>query len=180
MTHTGPFVAGVSFAHLMLAITLTVATAGMAPAMAEAAQLQGEVVGLSDGDTVTVLDASRTQHRVRLAGIDAPEKSQPFGNRARQHLADLVFRKQVVVEWSKYDRYGRVVGKVLVKGRDAGLAQVAAGLAWHYRAYLREQKSEDQISYAAAEEAARRQRLGLWREPMPTPPWDFRRARRTR
>jgi endonuclease YncB( thermonuclease family) len=86
----------------------------------------------------------------------------------------------VVVEWSKYDRYGRVVGKVLVNGRDAGLAQVAAGLAWHYKAYLREQKSEDQMSYAAAEEAARRRRLGLWRDSMPTPPWDFRRARRFR
>lgn len=146
---------------------------------ASAAQLEGEVVGLSDGDTVTVLDATRTQHKVRLAGIDAPEKSQPFGNRSRQHLADLVFRKQVVVEWSKRDRYGRIVGKVLVSGRDACLAQVTAGLAWHYKAYQREQSPADQVAYATAEEVARSKRTGLWQEPAPIAPWDFRHGRRT-
>lgn len=144
-----------------------------------ATQLAGEVVGLSDGDTVTVLDATKTQYKVRLAGIDAPEKSQPFGNRSRQHLAELVFRKQVVVEWSKQDRYGRIVGKVLVAGRDACLAQVSAGLAWHYKAYQREQSPGDQAAYAAAEEAARGKRVGLWRDPAPMAPWEFRHARRT-
>lgn len=144
-----------------------------------AAQLEGEVVGLSDGDTVTVLDATRTQYKVRLSGIDAPEKYQPFGNRSKQHLADLVFRRQVVVEWSKRDRYGRIVGKVLVGGRDACLAQVTAGLAWHYKAYQGEQSPEDRVAYAAAEDAARAKRVGLWQEATPVSPWDFRHARRS-
>jgi len=141
-------------------------------------RLAGEVVGLADGDTVTVLDAERTQHKIRLAGIDAPEKSQPFGNRSRQHLADLVLRQQVAVEWTKRDRYGRIVGKVLVRGKDVCLAQVAAGLAWHYKAYVWEQSAEDQAEYLAAETLARSRQQGLWREPEPMAPWDFRRARR--
>ncbi|WP_251971103.1 thermonuclease family protein [Sphaerotilus microaerophilus] len=157
---------------------LVFAIAWFSATAASAARLEGKVVGLSDGDTVTVLDASRTAHKVRLAGIDAPEKSQPFGHRAKRHLADLVLRKQVVVEWSTHDRYGRMVGKVLVQQQDAGLAQVSAGMAWHYKAYQRDQSPEDQTAYAAAEDAARRTRTGLWRAPAPTTPWDFRHARR--
>lgn len=95
--------------------------------------LYGFVVGLSDGDTVTVLDSSKAQHKVRLGGIDAPEKKQAFGERSRQSLSDLVFHKQVEVEFSKTDRYGRIVGKVLVSNVDAGLEQVKRGLAWHSR-----------------------------------------------
>ncbi len=159
-------------ALLVFAITWLSATA------ASAARLEGEVIGLSDGDTVTVLDASRTAHKVRLAGIDAPEKRQAFGHRAKRHLADLVLRKRVVVEWSRHDRYGRMVGKVLVEQQDAGLAQVSAGMAWHYKAYQLEQPPEDQTAYAAAEDAARRTRVGLWRATAPTAPWDFRHARR--
>lgn len=92
---------------------------------ATAETLTGEVVGLADGDTVTVLDEAKTQHKVRLADIDAPEKKQPFANRARQSLATLVFRKQVVVDWHKTDRYGRIVGKVFADNVDVGLEQVS-------------------------------------------------------
>jgi endonuclease YncB( thermonuclease family) len=81
-------------------------------AFADVRVLTGEVVALSDGDTITVLDSSNVQHKVRLAGIDAPESKQAFGTVSRQHLAALVFRKQVTVEWFKRDRYGRIVGKV--------------------------------------------------------------------
>lgn len=157
---------------------LVFALAWLSATAALGAQLEGKVVGLSDGDTVTVLDASRKRHKIRLAGIDAPEKSQPYGHRSRRHLADLVLRKQVVVEWSKRDRYGRMVGKLLVERQDAGLAQVSAGMAWHYKAYQEEQPPEDQAAYALAEAAARRTRVGLWRAPAPTAPWDFRQARR--
>ena len=73
------------------------------------------MVGVADGDTVTVLDADKVQHKIRLAGIDAPEKSQPFGNRSKQNLSDLVFGKYVRVDWDKRDRYGRIVGKVWVQ-----------------------------------------------------------------
>ena len=105
----------------------------------QAETLTGRVVGIADGDTITVLDANRQQHKIRLAGIDAPEKAQPFGDRSKQSLSELVFDKQVVVESNKQDRYGRSVGKVLVNGMDANLAQVNTGMAWWYRDYAKEQ-----------------------------------------
>jgi endonuclease YncB( thermonuclease family) len=149
------------------------------PAASSASTLTGTVVGISDGDTLTLLDSAKVQHKVRLAGIDAPEKSQPFGERSKQDLARLAFQKQVTVEWSKLDRYGRVIGKVLVDGDDVCLGQVRAGLAWHYKEYEREQSPLDRERYSQAEEEARKGRRGLWRDPAPTPPWDFRRSRRS-
>lgn len=143
-----------------------------------AATLQGVVVAIQDGDTLTVLDDATTQHRIRLAGIDAPEKGQPFGRRSKEGLSDLVYRRDVVVEWRKHDRYGRVVGKVLLANRDINLAQVEAGLAWHYADYAREQSSSDRAVYSQAEALARASRLGLWREPAPVAPWEFRKSRR--
>lgn len=140
--------------------------------------LVGRVVGVSDGDTITVLDAQRVQHKVRLAGIDAPEKSQPFGNSAKESLSDLVFGKTVTVEHSRVDRFGRVVGKVLVGDVEANLAQVRAGMAWHYKEYEREQSVVARVKYAYAENVARQRRIGLWRDTNPTPPWDFRRVQR--
>lgn len=134
----------------------------------------GRVVGVSDGDTITVLDSSNTQHKVRLSGIDAPEKSQPFGQRSKQSLSDLVFGKAVTVETTKRDRYGREVGKVLTGGLDVNLEQVRRGLAWHYKAYEREQPVEDRTTYSTAEQEARAARIGLWADPMPLPPWEFR------
>lgn len=86
--------------------------------LAHAETLSGYVVGIADGDTVTVLDANRQEHKIRLAGIDAPEKAQPFGDRSKQNLAALVFNKNVIVEWDKQDRYGRTVGKILINGKD--------------------------------------------------------------
>jgi endonuclease YncB( thermonuclease family) len=82
------------------------------------AVLEGLVVAVADGDTLTVLDDTQTQHRIRLSGIDAPEKGQPFGNVSKQNLADAVFQKRVAVEYAKTDRYGRLVGKVLLDGQD--------------------------------------------------------------
>jgi micrococcal nuclease len=140
----------------------------------QAETLTGRVVGVADGDTITVLDANRQQHKIRLSGIDAPEKAQPFGARSKQSLSDLVFDKQVAVEWNKQDRYGRTVGKVLVNGIDANLAQVKAGLAWWYRDYAKEQSAADRRLYEQTEQQALVQRLGLWVDKNPTPPWDFR------
>ena len=150
------------------------------PVASLADTLTGEVVGIADGDTLTLLDATKTQHKIRLAGIDAPEKNQEFGERSKQNLAGLVFRKQVTVEWSKLDRYGRVIGKVLIGSEDMCLAQVRAGLAWHYKAYQREQSRVDRERYAQAEDEARQGRRGLWRDPSPTPPWDFRHSHKRR
>lgn len=151
----------------------------MALALASHAEtITGRVVGIADGDTVTVLDAQKVQHKIRLAGIDAPEKAQPFGNRSKESLSDLAFNKTVVVETDKRDRYGRAVGKVLVNGRDVNLIQVERGMAWHYKAYEREQSPNDRMLYDAAEAGARAARRGLWRDSEPTPPWDYRKAKR--
>ncbi len=142
---------------------------------ARAALLRGEVVALADGDTITVLDTDRRQHKVRLAGIDAPEKRQPFGTQSKGSLAEMVFRQQVVVEWSKRDRYGRIIGKVMIGRLDVCLEQVRLGMAWHYKRYAPEQSAADQAAYAAAELDARRARRGVWRDAAPVPPWEFRR-----
>lgn len=145
---------------------------------ASASELTGRVVGVADGDTITVLDQENSTYKVRLAGIDAPEKRQAFGQRSKQALSDAVFGRTVTVDWSKHDRYGRLVGKVLLPGGgDANRRQVELGYAWHYKAYEREQSPEDRRSYAIAERDARKARVGLWADPQPTPPWDFRRVR---
>jgi endonuclease YncB( thermonuclease family) len=140
----------------------------------QADTLQGRVVAIADGDTVTVLDAANVQTKIRLQGIDAPEKKQAFGQKSKQHLSDLVFNKQVIIEYSKKDRYGRTIGKIVVDGVDANLEQVNAGMAWHYKKYLREQPPEDRVSYSNAEGEARAKHLGLWVNPSPIPPWEFR------
>lgn len=147
-------------------------------ALARADVIRGRVVGVADGDTITVLDASNSQHRIRLQGIDAPESRQAFGSRSKQHLSDLVFDKQVGVEWEKKDQYGRTLGKVLAGGRDVNLEQVRAGMAWHYKHYQGDQSPADRRLYAEAEREAREARRGLWADPDPTPPWDFRRGGR--
>lgn len=143
-----------------------------------AATLSGEVVGIADGDTLTLLDDQQNQHRIRLAGIDAPEKKQAFGNRSRQHLAAAVFRKKVTVVIYKMDRYGRALGKVLLEGQDLNLLQVKTGFAWHYKQYQHEQPFADRRAYAEAEDEARKRRLGLWRAPDASAPWEFRKAQR--
>jgi endonuclease YncB( thermonuclease family) len=151
------------------------------------ADVTGVVVGVSDGDTVTVLDDTKTQHKVRLAGIDAPEKGQPFGQRAKQYMSDLVYGKEVRLEGDKRDRYGRTVAKVWVtpvscptcpKTLDAGMTMLTVGLAWHYKQYQKEQTPEDRERYSFAEYEAKVKRAGLWADPDPTPPWEWRRARR--
>jgi endonuclease YncB( thermonuclease family) len=100
-----------------------------------AAELYGRVVGVSDGDTITVLDAEKVTHKIRLSGIDAPEKAQPFGERAKQQLSDWVYQATVRVIHDKTDRYGRIVGKVTLNGEDVNIQMIHAGLAWHYKAY---------------------------------------------
>ncbi len=146
--------------------------------------LTGRVVGIADGDTITVLDAERQQHKIRLKGIDAPEKAQPFGQRSKEKLSRLVFNKEVRVDWTKRDRYGRIVGKVWVQPADcpacpmtldAGHAQITVGLAWWYRKYANEQPPQDRGQYEFSEQEARAKRVGLWGDPAPVPPWEWRR-----
>lgn len=136
--------------------------------------ITGQVVSVSDGDTITVLDNSNTQHKIRLAGIDAPEKRQPFGTASKRSLSDLLYGKQVEVVWQKQDRYGRIVGKVLTGGLDANLEQIKRGMAWFYIRYQKEQAVKDRIDYEEGQNYAEQNQLGLWADKTPTPPWDFR------
>jgi len=107
--------------------------------LAQAETLTGRVVRVTDGDTIVVLDTNKVQHKIRLTGIDAPERGQALGTKSKEHLSDLVAGKTVEVDYSKYDRYQRIFGKILLNGEDVNLEQVEAGMAWHYKKYQREQ-----------------------------------------
>jgi endonuclease YncB( thermonuclease family) len=144
---------------------------------ARAAEMTGRVVGIIDGDTIDVLMPGLQVVRVRLSGIDAPERGQAFGTAAKAALSELVFARQVVVQWKKRDRYERLVGKVTVSGVDANLAMLTRGMAWHYVRFEAEQERQDRASYAQAEREARAQRRGLWGDPQPVAPWDHRKSR---
>jgi len=136
--------------------------------------LSGKVIHVADGDTITILDSSHQQLKIRLSGIDAPEKAQDYGQRSKEHLNGLVQGQQVIVETSKKDKYGRHVGQVLLKGQDVNLEQLRAGLAWYYREYERELTPELRQSYAKAESEAKDARMGLWSDAQPVPPWQWR------
>jgi endonuclease YncB( thermonuclease family) len=137
--------------------------------------ITGIVIGITDGDTITLLE-HRTHYKVRLAGIDAPEKKQAFGTASKKSLSDLVYNKQVDVDWHKHDRYGRIVGKVLVEGVDTNLEQIKRGMAWYYKKYKNELVFEDRLGYLLAQENAEAEKIGLWFDKQPTPPWDFRKS----
>ena len=158
-----------------LAIKSSIACLLMAFAcIVDAEVVMGRVVGVVDGDTITVLDVDQVQHKIRLSGIDAPEKKQPFGTRSKESLSELAFDKTVEVETVKRDRYGRRIGKVLVNGRDVNLVQIERGMAWFYRQYQLEQSLADRQLYEAAENLAKVGKKGLWCDAEPIPPWDFR------
>ena len=136
--------------------------------------LTGSVVAIADGDTITILDSANTQHRIRLAGIDAPESHQAFGEQSRLGLSEMIFGKDVSVTYQKIDQYGRLVGKITLDGEDINLEQVKAGMAWHYKFYEDEQTPEDRELYARAEAEARAARRGLWQDANPVEPYQFR------
>jgi len=102
-------------------------------ATVHADEIRGKVVGIADGDTITVLDAGKVQHKIRLEGIDAPEKGQAFGTKSKEKMSEKVGEKEVVVRWSKKDRYGRILGDVYLGDRHINLEMVQDGLAWHYK-----------------------------------------------
>lgn len=149
---------------------------------AHAEALSGKVIHVADGDTITILSGG-VAHRVRLAGIDAPEKGQAFGNRSRQNLAQIAHGKDATLQCHKTDRYRRNVCKVWVRPADCptcghtldvGLAQIAAGLAWWYREYAREQSPEDRRRYESDEHEAKTGRRELWAVTNPVAPCQWR------
>ena len=141
-----------------------------------AESFSGKVISVADGDTITVLrsqDGTKTPVKIRLAGIDTPEKSQDYGNKAKQALSDKVFGKTVTITYSEKDRYGRTIGDVYLGNNWINLQMVSAGWAWHYKQYSKDKQ------LAAAETAARKMHYGLWADPnIPVPPWEYRAARR--
>jgi endonuclease YncB( thermonuclease family) len=159
------------------------------PSFIWAKTLKGRTVKIADGDTVTIVDDSGYIHRIRLAGIDAPEKDQPYGDVSKENLIGLVSGKTVIIEYEKRDKYKRIVGKVLVdppgdvfcmtldcvKKVDVGLEQIKAGLAWHYEYYQMEQSEEDRRLCSEAEQEARKKKIGLWKDNEPMAPWEWRR-----
>lgn len=158
----------------MSRIAAALALTWLLAAQAHAESFAGKVVAVHDGDTISVMRSGRAE-RVRLDGIDSPERGQDYSKHARLFLSEMVFGRIVSVEVRDTDRYGRAVGRVVLDGRDVGLELVRAGLAWHFTRY-----SADP-SLARAEREARAARRGLWAQPSPVPPWEFRhRASRAR
>ena len=138
------------------------------------ADIRGKVVAIQDGDTLTVLDSQNVQYKVRLSGIDSPEKKQAFGQRAKESLSECSFDKQVLIEGGKLDRYKRLIGKVIVKGQGCNLRQIKLGMAWHYKKYQYDQSVVDRTNYAEQEDIAMKKRIGLWSDQNPIPSWEFR------
>lgn len=160
-----------------VATWLVLAFLAISPAYADT--LTGRVVSIADGDTLTVLDAQNTQHKIRLAEIDAPEighgfrkPGQPYGQNARQALAAMCAGQQANVEVVDTDRYRRSVGRVQCRGRDVNRDLVSTGMAWAYTKYARRPE------IFAAEQEARAARVGLWLDATPTPPWMWRKMSR--
>lgn len=141
--------------------------------------ITGKVVSVADGDTITLLDATNMQHRIRLAQIDAPETahgknkpSQPFGNDSKQSLASLTFGKVVTASCGDTDRYGRFVCGITVDGLDVNREQVRRGMAMVYEKY-----ATDRTLYSN-QKTAQAAKLGVWAEESPTPPWEWRKAQK--
>ena len=138
-----------------------------------AAELTGRVVHVADGDTLTVLDDDKVEHKVRLHGIDAPERGQAFGTKAREALAEKLHKSTVRVVWKEKDQYGRIVGDVFLGKRHINTEMVHDGFAWWYRHYAPKSKELER-----AEAEARKERRGLWHDKDPEPPWDYRKRER--
>ena len=138
---------------------------------ASAFEFTGKVVGVTDGDTITVLAEGNKQYKVRLQHIDCPETRQPFATKAKQSLSSKVFGKIVTVKWDEMDRDKRILGEVYIGKRWINVKLVSEGLAWHYQFFSKDK------TMAAAEVKARAAKLGIWSMPDPTAPWDFRRGK---
>ena len=138
---------------------------------ANSLELIGKVIKVSDGDTVTILTEDKTQHKIRLNDIDAPEKKQAFGNKSKDNLAKYIAGKTVTVQYQKKDKYKRVLGTIYYNNTDINLQQVKDGYAWVYKKYSNNQ------TYYKAEKLARDKRVGLWIDKNPLEPWEFRKKK---
>jgi len=150
--------------------TLTILTLLLA-FTASAFEFSGKVVAVADGDTITVLYKGKQQYKVRLQHIDCPESSQAFGTKAKQTLSAKVFGKIVSVKWTERDKYKRILGDVYIGKRRINAEMVNEGMAWHYKFFSKD------ASIGAIEAKARAAKRGIWSQPNPVPPWEFRRKK---
>ncbi len=173
----------------LLAALLAAAAPSPAAARGTPAGIEGTALDVQDGDSFLLRTDDGRRLRVRVNGIDAPERQQPYADVSRRHLGEMLRGRRIRLEPVKLDVFERTVARVVILDggpgtagtpeRDAALAQIEAGLAWHFKRYRTDQTAEAFERYAQAERDARARGLGLWRDPTPEPPWDFRaRARR--
>ncbi|MCT7910301.1 thermonuclease family protein [Arcobacter lacus] len=130
--------------------------------------LKGKVVGISDGDTIKILTQDDKLYKIRLNDIDAPEKSQAFGNKSKENLSNYIFGRYVTVEYKNIDRYQRILGTVYYQDEDINIQQVKDGFAWVYKQY------SNKIEYYKAEVEAKATKRGLWMDNNPIEPWNYR------
>ena len=153
------------FSFLFLCFSITFIKADLLPFTAK-------VIGIKDGDTFTVLH-QKQMHTVRLAHIDCPEKKQAFGTKAKQFASDLCFGKMArVLPQPKKDRNGRIIAEIWVGKICVNKELVKNGLAWHYKRYSSDSE------YTRLELQARQLKRGLWKDPYPIPPWQWRKNKR--
>ena len=137
--------------------------------------ITGKVIRVTDGDTITILDATNTKNKIRLYGIDAPEKAQDFGNKSREKLASLVAGKNIAVTVMDIDRYGRNVGRINVEGKEVAEEMIKAGMVWLYTAYC---KIPECKQWKELETQAKNDKIGLWSNPTAQEPWLWRKEHR--
>ena len=138
-----------------------------------ALELKGKVIAVTDGDTIKLLTQDKVTHKIRLLDIDAPEKSQPFGNKSKENLSKYIAGKTVIVKYKEMDRYNRVLGTIYLNNMDINLQQIKDGYAWVYKQY-----SSNQIYYQE-EKKARDLKKGLWIAKEPLAPWEYRKKRKS-
>lgn len=141
-------------------------------------RINGKVIKVVDGDTLIVLDEKKSQHKIRLAGIDAPERGQPFGKKSKKYLQALVKNSKVCVDWHKLDKYGNKIGIIILGKAELNYKMINKGLAWHYKVFQYQQSKYEREKYTEAEIDAKLAGIGLWSEPNAIPPWEWRKGSR--
>lgn len=156
---------------LILAVLLALAGCKHIEVQEPVAAVAGKVIKIVDGDTIHVYNSKAT-YKIRLAGIDAPERGQAYGKRAKEHLTQLIAGKQVIAIVESKDRYGRYVAKVNCNSQDVCAQMLQAGYAWHYKQY------DGSQYYADLQREARKAKRGLWADKRPQAPWDYRKMQK--
>ena len=156
---------------LILAIVINIAGCKNTEVNEPVAAVVGKVVKVVDGDTLHVY-SNKKNHKIRLSGIDAPERGQAYGKRAKEHLEFLVAGKQVIAIVESKDRYGRYVASVKVQSKDVCAEMLSAGYAWHYKQY------DNNKYYDELQREAKKAKRGLWLDKKPQAPWEYRKEQR--